>query len=222
MASPSAPYRLSGAAPRPTPRRLAAWGLAAWVLVMAPAVTAQQATPCASLLETAEERYIQLEFAEAESLVQACLAQPDLSDAEALRAYRQLTLIFLQRDDLPAAKGTVVALLERSFEYAPDPTRDPPSYVSLVTSVKERMQSDRSEEPAADIQIVRVGDEPPEEPAPTVGLPPERQRSGLTRWLLIGGGAVVAGAVAVMLTSGDAADTPPASDPFPLPPAFPR
>ena len=197
-------------------------GLAVWFLMSVSPVSAQESPSCESMLETAEERYIQLAFGEAEALVRACLMQPTLSDADALRAYRQLTLIFLQRDDLPAAKGTVVALLERSFDYTPDPTRDPPAYVDLVTSVKERIARERPEEPEAEIQIVRAGDEPPEEPAPTVGLPPVQKRSGLTKWLLIGGGAVVAGAVAVVLTSGGSSDPPPAGDPFPLPPAFPR
>lgn len=205
-----------------------------------PVAWAQDAPPCEALLASAEERYVQLEFAEAESLVRACLAQPTLQPAEAVASYRLLTLVFLRQDELPDAKGAVLRLLSTAPEYEPNPTKDPPDYVALVTSVKQILLADRAlpppdsslaepppaedeaSEPAPDILIVQRDPEPPEDPTPTAERAPTRERSGFTKWLLIGGGVVAASVAAIVLTSGGSSATPPAGDPFPPPPAFPR
>lgn len=220
--------------------RLLGWGLVAWVAVAIPAAWAQAPQPCDSLLTAAEERYIQREFTDAESLVRACLSQPDLDAAEALQAHRQLVLIFLRQDDLTEAKQAVLRLLGISFEYAPDTVRDPPAYVALVESIKEQLQVERASapadsahveppvaqapppEPESDVEIVQTDPDSLEDPAPSVEQPPERDRKGIVRWLLIGGGALAAGVAAVMLTSGGSSSSPSGGDPFPPPPAFPR
>ncbi len=214
-------------------------GLAVWM--GSPASFAQPTpSPCEPLLAAAEERYVQLEFAEAESLVRACLAQPTLEAGEAVQSYRLLTLIFLRQDDLPEAKGTVLRLLSVSSAYEPNPTKDPPDYVALVTSIKEILHGEQvtlppdssravppvaeaaPTEPEPDIQIVRRNPPPSEEPTPTAERVPTTKRTGLTKWLLIGGGVVAASLAAVVLASGGSSDPPPAGDPFPPPPAFPR
>ena len=201
---------------------------------------AQDVPPCESLLAAAEERYVQLEFAEAESLVRACLAQPTLQTPEAVGSYRLLTLVFLRQDELPEAKRIVLQLLSTDPEYEPSSTTDPPDFVALVTSVKQILLADRAlpppdssrvarppaedeaSEPAPDILIVQRDPDPPEEPVLTAERVPARERSGLTKWLLIGGGVVAASVAAIVLTSGGSADAPPGDDPFPPPPAFPR
>lgn len=221
-------------------RRLLNWGLVAWLALLGPAVLAQTTQPCDSLLEAAEERYIQREFADAEALVRTCLSQPDLDDAEAQRAHRQLALIHLRQDDLAEAKQAVLRLFGVSFEYAPDPVRDPPAYVALVASIKEQLRVEQMRAPTdsaqvgppvaqappsapeTDVRIVQSEADPSEGPAPSVERAPEREERGFVRWLLIGGGALAAGVAAVMLTSGDSPSSPSGGDPFPPPPAFPR
>lgn len=237
---PDASPRIAGVArssPAEGGRRLG-WRLIAWLIVASPAAWAQAPPPCDSLLAAAEERYIQRAFADAEALARACLSQPGLTDDEALRAHRQLALVFLRRDDLTEAKQAVLRLLGVSFEYAPDPVWDPPAYVALVESIKEQLRVERMgtpadsarvgppvaqappPEPEAEVQIVRPGADAPE--APSAEQEPERERRGLVRWLLIGGGALAASVAAVMLTSGGSSSPPSGGDPFPPPPALPR
>ncbi len=200
-------------------------------------VLAQEPSPCEPLLAAAEGRYVNREFAEAESLVRACLAQDNLGDDEALRSYRLLTLIFLRQDDLPAARQTVLSLLGVSFEYEPDRVQDPPAYVALVTTVKDqiRVQGERplspdsaratprdpqTVDPKPDVQIVETDPVPTEDADPTAELP--RKRSGLVKWLMIGSGVVVAGVAAVLLTAGGSSPNSPGGTPPPPPPPFPQ
>lgn len=225
--------------------RLAPWcravlyGVLLWS-VGSPAVVAQADAQCESLLAAAEERYESLEFAEAEGLVRDCLDQPGLGDGEAVQAYRLLALLFLQQDNFPEAKQAVLRLLGVSFEYVPDPVQDPPTYVALVTSVKDQLRVERvataspdsaralppteATEPEAepDIQIVRTTPDPPDETVPNLGRVPVPAKSGFSKWLLIGGGVVAASLTAVLLTSGGSSPTAPAGDPLPPPPSFPR
>ena len=219
--------------------RLLGWGLIAWLILASPAAWAQAPPSCDSLLAAAEDRYIQREFVDAEGLVRACLSQPGLTDDEALRAHRQLALVFLRQDDLAEAKQAVLRLFGVSFEYAPDPIWDPPAYVALVESIKEQLRVERMgtpvdsaragppvaqvppPEPEA-VQIVQPEANTPEAPASSVEQGPERERRRLVRWLLIGGGALAAGVAAVMLTSGGSSSPPSGGDPFPPPPALPR
>lgn len=209
-----------------------------WVAGSA-SVVAQAPAPCEPLLSAAEERYVQREFAEAEALVRACLAQGERTDAEAVQSYRLLALIALRQDDSLAAERAVRQLLAVSPEYTPDPVQDPPAYVRLVASVEERLREEPMALPADSVQaippapsadgaepeveIVRANPDPPEDPVPTAERAPRREGSGITRWLLIGGGVVAAGVAAVLLASGGGSSSPPGGDmPLPPPPAFPR
>ena len=216
---------------------VALWGMGSSAL-------AQESAQCDSLLEEAEQQYVSLAFVEAENFVRDCLALSDVEDEEALKAYRLLALVNLRQDDLSEAKEAVLRLLGISFDYTPDAVQDPPAYVALVTSVKDQLRVARSsptdsvrvaalppEDPAsdaepdtgADIQIVRNDPNPPEDTVPTATRVPTRKKSGVTRWLMIGGGVLAAGLVAVMLTSGDSpSGSTGGSTPLPPPPSFPR
>lgn len=208
-----------------------------WVAGSA-SVVAQTPAPCEPLLSAAEERYVQREFAEAEALVRACLAQAERTDAEAVQSYRLLALIALRQDNSLAAERAVRQLLSVAPDYTPDPVQDPPAYVRLVTSVEERLREEPVALPADSVQavppapqadvaepeveIVRTDPDPPEDPVPTAERASRREGSGITRWLLIGGGVVVAGVAAVLLTAGGSSPPPSGGAPLPPPPPFPN
>jgi hypothetical protein len=204
---------------------------------------AQEAPPCEALLEESQDLYVAREFTASEDLIRSCLSQPQISDSEALRAYRLLALVLLRQDDLPQASQAVLRLLGFSFEYEPDPILDPPIFVSLVAAVKDQIRLDREQlthlDPARpttptaraedgvapidpDVRIVRPRPERGEPPVPIAERAEPRTRNGIPRWLLIGGGVVVAGVAGIMLSGGGSSDGPPAGGPLPPPPSFPR
>lgn len=108
-------------------------------LTLAPGAFAQT-SDCAALLGAAHDAYVDRAFADAEALARRCLDTPETEAEAALRAYRLLALVHLQRGELAEAKLAVVRLLATSFDYEPDPVLDPPAYVALVTSVKEQLR----------------------------------------------------------------------------------
>lgn len=230
--------RLPVARTATAPRRFVSLrGLLACIVLLgaaaSPVALAQAPSSCEPLLSTAEERYIQRAFTEAEALARACLAQADRSDAEAVRSYRLLALIALRQEDLPGAERAVRNLLDISPDYTADPVQDPPAYVDLVTVVEGRMQAEPAVTPAdslvvppaptaePEVEIVRADPDEPEDPIPTAERPPANERTGLTRWLLIGGGVVAASLAAVLLTSGGSSSPPSGGTPLPPPPPFP-
>jgi hypothetical protein len=211
---------------------------------------AKQAPTCEALLDESQDLYVAREFTASEELIRSCLSQPHISDSEALRAYRLLALVLLRQDDLPQASQAVLRLLGFSFEYEPDPILDPPIFVSLVAAVKDQIRLDREQlthldpprqtTPAAqtegaevridpdahqihtDVRLVRPRPERDEPPVPIAEHAGSRVRSGIPRWLLIGGGVAAAGVVGIMLSGGGSTDGPPAGSPLPPPPSFPR
>lgn len=155
-------------------RRASGWcravvcSLALWGAVGIPLASAQAPPPCDPLLAAAEGRYVKREFAEAETLVRACLAQNERSDEAAVLAYRLLALIALRQDDLPEAKRAVLQIVGVSFEYEPDPVQDPPSFVALVKTIKGQLRKEQARPLSHD--STRVA--PPErEPEPTPRVP---------------------------------------------------
>jgi len=164
---------------------------------------AQDAPICEALLDEAEERYVGLAFDEAESLVRSCLADPEVSDDDAVQGYRLLALLYLQQDRLQEARQAVLGLLGVSFAYEPDQVLDPPGYVAFVNVIKDQITID------ADLPF--TAEQAPPEP-----------RGGVSRWLVIGGSAAVASLVGVLLLVGGSSTAPPAGSPLPPPPSFPR
>lgn len=198
----------------------------------------QSPPSCDELLAEAEERYVARAFSEAEELIRLCLALPEQSRDTVVRAHRLQALVFLRQDDLPEAREAVLRLLSIAFDYHPDPVQDPPAYVALVTTVRDQLTVTREPfvrpdlavlpptQPADqidedDIRILLDGREPPEEVVPTEQVFAPAARTGLTRWLLIGGGVVAAGVAGVLLTGGSSAP-PPSGAPLPTPPPLPR
>jgi len=180
------------------------------VLLFAPPVAAQEAeerpTPedCDEALAAAEEAYFDGEFAEANDLLSDCINQEDLPDALLVEMARLSALAYINLGNLDQARRVVVRLLTVDPSYEPDTVQDPPSYVSLVNTVRRQLQ----------VGALDVAD------APEV----EEERGGRT-WLAILGGAVLAGAAtsAVLILGGNGTgdEDPGGPEPLPEPPRLP-
>ncbi len=141
-----------------------------------PGAAAQASDPCGEGLEAAEERYVRGAFDEAVRLASRCLEADALGRAEEVRAYRLLILARLRQRDQASAQAATMRLLRAVPGYAPDPVQDPPSYVAFVTEISAQMRSaGRLPEAVAEPRF-------------------ERRRT----WLVIGGGLVLAGVLAIV------------------------
>lgn len=165
---------------------------------------AQQASEvCDRALAAADDQYRGAEYEEALRLVSACLNQSDRSDEQSIRAYQRLALIHLKRDELDQARTAVVNLLGVDATYEADPVANPPSYVSLVTVVKNNLQQQAPS-------------------ATTLAAEPPRRKSFFRRtstWVLIGG--LVGGGVAAAVASGGGGSSSGGTQTLPVPPTLP-
>lgn len=185
--------------------------LAAVVLLvavpMATPATAQEADgadPCVEVFAAAEEAYFDGRFAETNDLLSACLNRDDLPDALLVEMARLSALAYINLGNLDQARRAVIRLLSVDPSYEPDEVQDPPSYVSLVSTVQRQLQMGTLDVAAA-----------------------EEERGGGRTWLAILGGAVLAGAAtsAVLLLGGngdgDGNGPPGGPEPLPEPPRLP-
>lgn len=172
------------------------------LLLGLPPAQAQTSSVCDRALAAADDQYRDAAYDEALRLVSACLNQSDRSQEQSVEAYRLLALIHLKRDELDRAREAVVNLLGLNPSYTPDPVVSPPSYVSLVTVVKDDLKSRVAADSAA----------------ATPRRKPFFRRTGT--WITIGG-LLVGGGVAAAVASGggSSSDSPPQS--LPLPPTVP-
>lgn len=158
---------------------------------------AQTEDICSEAIQTAEEQYRERAYQEARQVISACLNQDEVPSDQAVQAYRLLALIHLKQDQLEAAREAVVNLLGVNPKYEPDKVESPPSYVSLVSVVKE------------DLDTEQLQDEGGEDPSFF------QRRS---TWLTIGG--VVLGSGVAYFALGAGGDSS-GSDPLPGPPSPP-
>lgn len=170
-------------------------------------LSAQPQDICTDALETAEEQYQEGAYEEARRVVTACLNQEDVPEDQVVAAYRLLALIHLRQDQLQEARSAIVNLLGVRPDYEPDEVESPPSYVSLVSVVKE------------DLESGELAEEEPEEGADEE-TPFFQRRS---TWLTIGG-IVIGSGVATYFTVGPGGSDGegPGSDALPLPPSEPN
>ncbi len=143
---------------------------------------AQFSGHCAAELREAEQSYVRGTFSRTVRLVESCLDGRALETEARVRAYRLLTLAYLQQGDTENARVAAVRLLRAAPGYTPDPVQDPPSYVALLTIVEQDLRAE--------------GALPPAE---------EEQKSWLARrttWLAVGGGLLIAGIIAIFAGGG--------------------
>ena len=101
---------------------------------------AAQSDPCPAALAEAERQYQEQDYAAVEPAVSACIYSTEAAPEGVQEAYRLLALSLIRQGQLPEARLTVVNLLGVNYDYRPDPVYDPPSYVSLVTAVKDQIR----------------------------------------------------------------------------------
>ena len=176
-------------------------------MVMPPLAMAQEAEDadlCVDEFAAAEEAYFDGRFAEANELLSECLNRDDLPDALLVEMARLSALAYINLGNLDQARRVVIRLLNVDPTYEPDEVQDPPSYVSLVSTVQRQLQMGTLDVATA-----------------------EEDRGGGRTWLAILGGAVLAGAAtsAVLLLGGngggDGNGPPTGPEPLPEPPRLP-
>lgn len=94
---------------------------------------------CETLLDEAQARYVDLDFAPVEALVLSCVLRPETALEDRRRGYRLLTLSFLRQELMRDARGAALRLLDADPAYAPDPVQDPPDYVALVQTLRDQL-----------------------------------------------------------------------------------
>ena len=185
----------------PSPLRMmtrAAHVALVWLLVICfvgPSMA--QVVDCRDDLARAEENYKKGRFEEAISLLESCLDKSGLQQTDRRKAYRLLGLTYLAQDYRDQAKQAVTQLLRLIPDYVSDPNQDPPPFSLMVDEIRREMY-------------------------PPVTAPLSAQTKGKSskkKWILIGLGALAAGAAVALLLPQGESTTPPAA--IAGPPALP-
>ena len=158
--------------------------MASLVLGTLPVLNVAAQQPCSQEVVAAEEQYVDGQFEAAAQLLSACLEANPLAAAEAIPAYRLLSLSYMNQGDAQGAQQAVEKLLALAPTYEPDPVQDPPSYTVMVLIVKEKMREVAAVQAAAEAEAQK----------------PWFKKRGT--WLVVGGGIVAAGVAAVVLGGG--------------------
>ncbi len=155
--------------------------LAVWV----PEALAQQQN-CTDKLAQAEKMYTEVQPEEAIALLTGCMETNEFTEEERQRAYRLLALSYISNEQFDEARDAVRDLLEFAPDYQVDPVQDPPVFVTMIEEIRRPITP------------------------PAVAEQPKQKR-GISKWLLIGGGAVAVGVLAAVLSGGE----PPIVEPPP-------
>lgn len=105
------------------------------LMLLSPAVVAQQYYQCDSLLKAAEEYYRTAYWNEAIELIQQCLGNKDISEADKTKSYRLLGLIYIATELETAAKDAIRNLLLMVPDYKINPDQDPPNFQKIISDV---------------------------------------------------------------------------------------
>ena len=133
---------------------------------------AAQTGPCADALASAERRYQEQDYAAVEPTLAACVDDPESDLGDVQSGYRLIALSLIRQGQFPEARLTIVRLLGANYDYRPDAVYDPPSYVALVTAVKDQLRVDAGRGGAA----VNLNTASEAEIARVDGLDPELAR----------------------------------------------
>ncbi len=225
--------------------------LSTLLLLAAMPAQAQEAEPCDEALARATTSYFDARFNEAISLLNRCISADAFSDKDEERAYTLLGKAYRSNDLEEQARAAIRELLTRVPSYSPNPATETPDFIAFIEAVRETMEVEGIEPPSPnpppvvepsttppDTTLILIQDPLPDDstavmagqptaeappPDPLEGWTPPKKKSGLTKWLAIGGGALVASvAVLVLAGGGDGGDGMPTPDPLPTPPSFPK
>jgi tetratricopeptide (TPR) repeat protein len=163
-----------------------------WALIFTPLFQtfsipfAQAQDMCKTELAEAEQKYQEGSLDEAIALVTRCLEKNGLAIAESERAHKLLGKAYYAKGLLDKARENLRKLLELIPNWKPDPETDAPAFCRLAEEVIKEVEQQR--------QAQQQKQEQKQEP----------KHDGGKKWLWIGGGgAVAAGAIAVLLASKD-------------------
>jgi tetratricopeptide (TPR) repeat protein len=107
-------------------------------LLISITVTAQE-TQCSEQLDNAERDYQMGSWDEAINLVNKCLKQENVSEAEKGRAYRILGLVYIAIQLEKEANEAVRNLLIMVPNYKIDPDKDPPQLKTIIDDVSKKL-----------------------------------------------------------------------------------
>lgn len=151
-------------------------------------------------LKRAKDKFEFGSYADAAGALRQLLSgEPDLSDAEAIDAYRMLGISEYQLGDLPQARAAFVNLLSFDPDYALDPFLVPPAIVEFFDRVKkehepalaplrERRRSLRQQQRLADEARRRLLAEEAQKAGAPTKVVRVQERIYLFNWLPLGAG----------------------------------
>jgi len=156
-------------------------------------IIAQNSQTCDAILKSADDAYFESRFDDVLKLIKQCLSQTDISKDHRLQAYTILSRTMVAMDQMDKAKNYINKILEKNPEYSPTIEQETPKYVSLVKLIREEKEK----------KIQKT------------------EESGISSWLWIGAGGVVATAaiIAIAVSGNDKKDSKKNS--LPKPPEFP-
>ena len=181
----------------------------------AAASPAQAQEKCDTAIPDAEKKYNAGRFDEAISILENCLPG-GFTEKERGKGYRVLALSYVGKDYLEQARMAVKKLLELVPDWEPDPIQDPPQFQRMVEEMKQKMKTQKQEQPPVEEeQLIEIPAEHPQQ------LPTARKGGG-KKFLFIGGWVAIAGALVVALVAGGSGDGGGSgSNRLPFPPPLP-
>jgi hypothetical protein len=175
--------------------------LVALLLLLSPFASAhaQAVSQCEEALTSAEEHYVNAQFAETVTALEPCLTETGLATDQLLTAYRLLALAYIRMDESEDARAAVRELFQLDPEYQSDPVNDPPDFTVMV-------------------EIVRSEVRPMEQEVASTQRSWFRSHMG---WIVTGGTLIAGGILAAVLSSGGG-DSPDPGPALPSPPSLPN
>lgn len=154
---------------------------------------AQTNQSCSDNLEKAEDAYYDGEFGESIKLIGTCLKQLNITKEQKSYAYTILTRNFIAMDQIEKAKEYINKNLDINPDYSPTIEQETPAYVNLVVQEREKRK-----------KVVEVV-----------------EAAGISSWIWIGAGGVVATAAVIAIMSSGDENKDKDKNPLPEPPEFP-
>ena len=123
-------------------RRRLGWRLFWSVLSVFSLAIAQAQNSREQEIAQAREKYYQGEFDAAIDMLNRCMRQNDLTEAQKVQAHKSLAQAYFAKDYFDEAATHVQKMIELESEYRTDPVQDPPSFVEFVKKAKSQMCRD--------------------------------------------------------------------------------
>ena len=176
------------------------------IVLFIPLQSYAQERSCEEVLVEANEMYSRGAFDETIALLDLCIENSGVSDAQRKTAFRLKGLSFIGKGLEVDARESIRRLIQLVPNYEPDPVMDPPNFVQLIAEVKQEIDAELnaagppSEEATPVVDESAVLEAPP--PATVTSGTTKRKKKGSTKWIIGGLGVVAAGGLVAVLASG--------------------